>query len=319
MRNYFRVVSEWDTTTMFMSAFSVYPDFLNVFLDKTKDARKSFAIRNVYRSKIETGLGESDLQIDYAVIDDNSEEIHSILIENKIDAPETANQYERYKLRAEKGIEKGEFSSYSIFIICPEQYRINNIEASKYPNFVSYEECIKYFGKIDDSYSSYCAELLQLSLSTAKQKKDTKIDPVAVNSLRSYKKYAEEYNPNLTVKNNTKSGKVNGWWIKLDVSLKNATIWHKTAVGVVDLSFWNSVSKYNRFKMVEKWLHESGHTNILAVKTQNSSTFRIKVPPVDMSKPFESWNREDINTCLDAAVELVELADMLNAIKDIFE
>lgn len=316
----FRVVSEWDTTTMFMSAFTSNPVFLSLFLLKTIDAGKEYSIETVFRSKLETGLGETDLQVNYIVNPGKTdEETHAILIENKIDALETDNQYARYVLRAEKGVERGEFSSYSIFILCPEQYRNRNSEASKYPCFVSYEDCINYFEKKGDSFSSYCSLLLHDAISTAKHKNDTKIDPVAVNSLRSYKKYAEEHYPALTIKNNTKSGKVNGWWVKIGVSLKNASITHKTAAGAVDLSIWHSASKYNQFKVVEKWLNDSGYKNIKAVRTQNSSTFRIKVPQIDMSKPFDSWVKEDLNACLDAVVELVELADMFEAIRVLYE
>ena len=142
------------------------------------------------------------MQVNYTINQGkDNEETHAVLIENKIDAPETDNQYTKYVHRAEKGVERGEFSSYSIAILCPEQYRTKNKEALKYPCFVSYEECMDYFEKKKDLFSSYCLQLLEISVSTAKQKNDTKVDPVAVNSLRSYKKYAEEYNPNLTIKN----------------------------------------------------------------------------------------------------------------------
>ena len=99
----FRFVSEWDTTLMFMTAFASDQDFLQIFLSKTPDASEYYSIDAVYRSKLETDLGETDLQVNYTV----NGKRHAIIIENKIDAQETINQHGRYILRAEKGKERG--------------------------------------------------------------------------------------------------------------------------------------------------------------------------------------------------------------------
>lgn len=57
----FRIVSEWDTTMMFMSALSSDEGFLRIFLEKTPDAGADYTIKTVYRSKLENNLGETDL------------------------------------------------------------------------------------------------------------------------------------------------------------------------------------------------------------------------------------------------------------------
>ena len=161
----FRFISEWDTTLMFMTAFASDQDFLEVFLSKTSDASKPYLIKTVYRSKLETDLGETDLQVNYVA-----------------------------------------------------------------------------------------------------------------------------------------EGKT-----------------HKTDMGFVDLSIAHGAEKLSRFQSVEKWLHESGHTSITVVQTQKSATFRINVPEIHMWEPFESWDLENLNKCLEAEMELSQIADMFSAIRDIFE
>ena len=311
----FRIISEWDTTMMFMAALSSDPDFLQLFLSKTPDVNAFYTIETVYRSKLESGLGETDLQVIYKT----ANETHAILIENKIDASETTRQYERYVLRAQKGQERNEYSKFFVFLLSPQKYRETNKEAQKYDYFLSYEECLEYFGNREDLFSNYCRQGLALSVGTVKHKNDTNVNVVAVDSLRKYEQYVKAHYPKLDFKNNTKSGKVNGWWVKMGVSLSGASIHHKTGDGVVDLSIANGAEKFNRFVSVEKWLHDSGHNDVMVVKTQKSATFRINVPVIHMWEPFEGWNYENLNKCLDAAMELTELADMFAVVKEAFQ
>ena len=251
----FRIISEWDTTLMFMTAFASDPVFLSLFLSKTTDASKSYEIETVFRSKLETGLGETDLQVDYKV----NGEVHALIIENKIDAQETTRQYERYLLRAEKGKEREEYSEYFIFMLSPLKYRELNEEAQKYNHFVSYEECQAYFRKKEDLLSSFCYQQLELAFASTKIKNETKVNPIAVDSLRKYEAYLKKHYPKLQFSNNTKSGKVNGWWVKINVPLRGAVIHHKTDMGFVDLSIAHGAEKLSRFQSIERWLHESGH------------------------------------------------------------
>lgn len=122
---------------MFMSALSSDEGFLRIFLEKTPDAGADYTIKTVYRSKLENNLGETDLQVVYEA----AGETHTILIENKIDATETAMQCERYRLRAQKGLERGEYSDYFSSLCFVQKYRTQNKGARKYDYSVSYEEC----------------------------------------------------------------------------------------------------------------------------------------------------------------------------------
>lgn len=311
----FRFVSEWDTTLMFMTAFASDQDFLQIFLSKTPDASEYYSIDAVYRSKLETDLGETDLQVNYTV----NGKRHASIIENKIDAQETINQHGRYILRAEKGKERGEYSDYFLFILSPQKYRELNNEAKKYEYFVSYEECLVYFEEKNDLFSQFCSQQLKDAFTSTKIKNETKVNQVAVDSLRKYEAYLKNHYPKLQFGNNTKSGKVNGWWVKINVPLRGAVIHHKTDMGFVDLSIAHGAEKLSRFQSIERWLHESGHKSITVVQTQKSATFRINVPVIHMWEPYESWNMEDFKKCLDAEMELSQIADMFSAIRDIFE
>ena len=175
-----------------------------------------------------------------------------------------------------------------------------------------------YFKNKNDPFSNYCFQQLSLALATGKQKNDTRINPIAVESLRKYKDYANEKYPMIIIGNNTDSGKVNGWWVKIKVSLKKASIHHKTEDGHVDLSIYHGAENFARYKSLEKWLNEIGYNDIHVVKTQKSASFRINVPPIHMGTPFDQWTPGDLDKCLYAATRLTELANMFAIISDVF-
>lgn len=75
------------------------------------------------------------------------------------------------------------------------------------------------------------------------------------------------------------------------------------------------VDKIDPLKVIEKWLHDGGHTDITLVKTNKSAAFRIMTPEIKMSRPFETWKMGDLNRCFEAIQELADLATMFGVIK----
>ena len=124
-----------------MEAFVTDNEFVLLFLGKTDLAGRSCTVVHAERSKIDHGLGESDL----TVIVDVDGDRKALLIEDKIDAIAMPNQHERYLKRGAVGIENSEYDDFYVFIVCPKKYRESNEEAAKYEYFVSYEECRDFF------------------------------------------------------------------------------------------------------------------------------------------------------------------------------
>ena len=126
----YRNVSERDMDLLFMEAFATDPAFSRLFLEQTGCAGKPFEIIHAERSKVDLGLGETDITIIYEIEGAK----HALLIEDKIDAVAMPSQHERYVRRGLKGVENGEYDGFDIFILCPEKYRETNEEAAKLRN-----------------------------------------------------------------------------------------------------------------------------------------------------------------------------------------
>lgn len=302
----YRDVSERDMDLLFMETFATDTDFSDLFLKKTSCSGSPYTILHAERSKVDNGLGESDLTVIYEI----SGKKHALLIEDKIDAVAMPEQHERYLKRGQKGIKNGEYDSFDVFIICPEKYRNTNEESAKYEHFVSYEECRNYFAGKDDIYSQVRFQQISQAIETMKAEYKVDINEIAVQSFKKYAEYQMAYYPRLNLRNKADGEKVNGWWPHFSVGVKEMYILHKTDRNIADLTINNASDKIPQLSVVLAWLHENGRTHITLEKTGKSAAFRIKTPPITMSKPFETWNMEYLKECFDAIQELADLAGM---------
>ncbi len=94
-------------------------------------------------------------------------------------------------------------------------------------------------------------------------------------------------------------------------------ILHKTDRNCVDLTIGGAAEKIDELAIVLKWLHDSGHTNILLEKTGKSAAFRIMTPDIKMFRPFDTWKMTDLDACFEAIQELADLAGMLVVINNV--
>ena len=94
-------------------------------------------------------------------------------------------------------------------------------------------------------------------------------------------------------------------------------ILHKTDRNCVDLTIRGAAGKLDELAIVLKWLHDSGHTNLILERTGKSAAFRIETPDIKMYRPFETWNLADLDTCFEAIQELSDLAGMFAIINSV--
>lgn len=306
----YRNVSERDMDLLFMEAFATDPEFLSLFIRKTDCTEESFKIIHAERSKIDHGLGESDITVIFEIDSDRK----ALLIEDKIDAIAMPDQHERYLRRGNIGVKNNEYSQFYVFIVCPERYRKTNEEAAKYEHFVSYEECRDFFATKGDALNHLRYQQICQALETMKAEYKVDINEVAVDSFQKYSAYQKAYYPRLKPINNSESKKVNGWWPSYSVGVKGMYIIHKTNFNCADLTISGAADRMIELQVIEKWLHDGGHTHITLVKTGKSAAFRITTPEIKMAKPFESWKMGDLNGCLEAIQELTDLASMFAVI-----
>ncbi len=310
----YRNVSERDMDLLFMEAFATDPDFCRLFIDKTENAGKEFVTISAERSKIDSGLGESDITVIY----ETDGTLHALLIEDKIDAIAMPNQHERYIKRGQKGKENGEYDAFDIFIVCPKKYRETNEEAAKYELFVSYEECRDYFASRSDTHSKHRFQQISQAIETMKAEYKVDINEIAVDSFKKYLAYQEIHFPRLKSLNNVNKKTINGWWPFFATGISpNIYIIHKTNKSYVDLTINNAGDRIAVLSTIEKWLHESGHERIRLAKTGKSAAFRINVPAINMGKPFENWKMGDLDACFEAIQELADLAAMFAVINEV--
>ncbi len=309
----YKNVSERDMDLLFIEAFATDPNFAALFIRKTSLQDAEFKVLHAERSKVDNGLGESDI----TVIIEAQGKKHALMIENKIDAIAMPDQHGRYLKRGEKGISLEEYDCFYVFIVCPEKYRYSNEEAAKYEHFVSYEECRDYFLTCSDAHSMLYHQQICQALETMKAEYKVDLNEIAVESFQKYAEYQKTFYGRINLKSKANSQRINGWWPEFNTSVDGMSIIHKTNFGCVDLTISGAADQLSELKLVEKWMQEYGYKKISVVKTGKSASFRIEVPEIKMGKPFETWKLGDLDACFEAVQELTDLATMFGVISNI--
>ena len=299
-------VQEWDMDLMFMESLLTDSGFVWLFLNKAGIVCNSAEVLNVALSETDPEFGESDIT---AILSIDGKR-HALLIEDKINAPAMHDQCDRYDKRADKSMGKGEYDSASVFIICPDAYYKANAEAKKYANFITYEDCIKYFSEKSDALGKIRCE--QLKQAIAKGPGTTwEKNEKAMAFFEKYRTYMATHGYDLDLRNKKGS---NGWWPHYGTTFGNAYIYHKVSDGVVDLTFPNGAENVSTLKLAAIWLNAHGIPNVQAIQTGKAAALRIKVPVLDQHKPFEEADINDVEMCFIAIQELSNLATAIGQI-----
>ncbi len=309
MKYDFGTVSERDMDMLFLNAFSTDAFFLNLFISKTNLPKADYTVSEIYLSKADKD-GESDI----TVIIETSEGKYGLLIEDKIDAIAMPEQPERYIKRGKRGIKNKDYDAFYSFIVCPEKYYNNNVEAKKYPYSVMYEEIRDYFSNKKDSTSLICFQEVSQAIDKAKRPPKVEINANANLFFRKYKDYQEENYPdlNLTTKRDS-----NGYWAHYTTRFGLVYLFHKIEDGKVDLTF-NRAAKYlDKLEIVASWLRKYGISNVSAVKTGMAGALRVTVPKLNMQIPFEENDEYDIDVCFKTINELIEAVNVFGVASSI--
>jgi len=309
----FNDVTERDMDMLFVEEIASSKVFANIFLSKIGITDAS--VCEIELSKTATEFGESDMTIIFSV----EQKKHALLIEDKIDAIAMPRQCERYFERAQLGIEKGEYDSFDVFIIAPEKYLSQNIEASKYPYKVAYEECADYFASKNDVRSAF--KLQQILQAINKQKRGYQVvENTAVTKFwDKYITYKERNHPELWLVSKRGVKGVNARWPHYNTVIDNMIIYHKSEVGYVDMTMAAAADK---IVLIEQALSEMSFSlserGMTLVKTGKSAAIRMPVPVLDFTQPFESHTK-DISACFAAIEKLTNTAKELSKYENIVE
>lgn len=312
MRGAFSVISKFDDVSerdmdmLFLEEFASSKKFLNLFTSVV--GIKNANVISVEASKTEINLGESDMTV---TIESEGRRI-GLLIEDKIDAVAMPDQCERYNLRGDKAVERGDYESYYVFIVAPEKYLSSNLEAAKYPHQISYESIFNYFEGIGDQRSAF--KIQQINQAIDKQKTGYQpIEDVRVtNFWHEYSEYQKQHYPDLFF---VYSGGIKGtrsWWPHFNTVCSQLYIIHKSNFGVVDLNFDGCGNKLVEIeKLMKNAVPDYLNKGYTVQRTGKTAVVRLTVPVVDFHKAFEE-ELENVKECFDALRKMNEMVKMLN-------
>jgi len=301
----FSDVLEKNMDLLFLEEFASSPDFLKMFLSKIYI--ESAKVIEIEQSKVHSEFGESDMTV---IVEVNGKK-HGLLIEDKIDAIAMPEQYERYVIRGNIGIENGDYESFDVFIIAPEKYLNDNIEAHKYPNQIKYEDCADYFRKQTDPRSFY--KLQQIEFAINKQKNSYQvIEHAAVTDFwERYIAYQKEHYPHLWLSTSGGSKGSRASWPRYRVHIKGLYMLHKSEFGFIDLTFPNCGERTVELKgVLEKHLGDLTEIGVSLHQTKKSAALRVVVPVLDFKQPFEKVAVE-VAKCFEGIEKLTAISERL--------
>ena len=299
----FNTLRERDMDLLFLEAFVTDHSFAELIVEKTQIGKRPFTVVKAELSWTEAELGESDITF----VIETQDIKFGILVEDKIDALAMPHQHERYVERGKKGIKKGEYKDFAIFIFCPEKYYKQNSEAKLYEHFLSYEMFQRYFDSCDDPASAIRSQQLAQAIKKAKKSPETELNKDANAFFKKYKEYQQAEYPELDLRT---KGTSNGWWAHYGTRLGSAYLYHKMQEGFVDLTFPNAASDMAAVEEVAGWLRSRGVAGAMALPTGQAGAVRITVPGLRMREVFENTKEDDLRACFDAIKTLVDFANV---------
>lgn len=299
----FSDVSERDMDLLFLEEFVCSPEFLSIFLSKI--GLNGAAIVETEQSKVDVEFGESDM----TVIVEKDGNRYGLLVEDKIDAIAMPNQSSRYVERGKKGIRNGDYKEFYVFIVAPKEYLAVNEEAKKYPNQVTYEECLEYFRLLNNSRAIF--KMQQIEQAIYKQKNGYQVvENAAVTAFwRNYAEYQKSHHPELISREINGSKGSNSTWVTFHTNYKKIKIFHKSEKGYVDLEFAGLGEKTAELKkLLVSVIGKLWDKGLQVYQTGKSAVLRINVPEIDFKSEFINC-RSEVEIALSAAQRLYSILD----------
>ena len=301
----FSDVSERDMDLLFLEEMASSQEFLNIFLSKINmsDAK----VCSIEQSKVDVEYGESDM----TVIVEKDGKKYGLLIEDKIDAIAMPNQSGRYIARGEIGKQNGDYKDFFIFIIAPQRYLEENEEAKKYPNKITYEECLEYFRLKTDNRSVFKVQQIEQAIYKQKHGYQVVVNNAVTDFWDKYITYKEKFYPELWLVSKRGPKGANARWPHFNTILNELFIYHKSEFGYADMTILGAADKIIYLeKELSKIIGGFTARGISIVKTGKSAAIRKRIPELDFTKPFESYEKE-IPICFEAIKELTEIAKQI--------
>lgn len=307
IKSIFEDISEHDMDMLFLEEFASSDDFLTLFTSRINIS--DYEVVSVQSSKREIDLGESDMTV---IIQKGNKRI-GLLIEDKIDAIAMPNQYERYNLRGQRGIENEEYDEFYVFIVAPEKYLSSNSEASKYPNKVKYEEVLDYFARNNDKRSQFKTDQIKFAIEKQKKPYEPIEDPRVTDFWKKYYQFQKDKYPDLYLLYNNEPKGTKASWPRFNTVNKDLYIYHKTGFGYVDLTFDGYGDRLNEIEELLSRINANYLADGYTInRTGKAAVIRLEVPVIDVHVDLEKQMDyvEKSFLCVKRLTELVKLMNL---------
>lgn len=204
-----------------------------------------------------------------------------VLIEDKIAAGEQPDQGARYVIRGERQRREGAFDCFVTCICAPQVYLDALPADSLYQYRLAYETIAAWFAAQPGARAQWRHDLLQTAIAQGR-KGYVMVPNDAVTAFhREYWERLSRTQPSLSMVRPTTKGS-SGKWIVVSVPgwPKTMRLNHKLALGSVELGF----DRHSHAELLEVAVELP--PDVLPIRTGRSGSLAIKVPVLDVTKPF---------------------------------
>lgn len=137
---------ERDVDLLLAEEIVVSPPFAKWLKCQTSFADREAEIVDVFVSRSDA-TGELDV---VAIFEEsNAAQRFALLIEDKIDAPLQPDQEYRYRLRAQREIDRGDYQAYEVILCAPSAYAAAHPQTAGFDRIISYEAIAAFLRDID--------------------------------------------------------------------------------------------------------------------------------------------------------------------------
>jgi len=257
--------------------------------------------------------GETDIALDFVRKSDQVAMRTCFLIENKIDAPFTETQPQRYQERARRAVAATECDQAKCVLVAPNEYLESAPEADEFDDTLSYEEILAYFDKQagaspSEQEANRCkhrCEMLKQAIDKRRRGYSPDIDEDVTAFWRQYHQLAKNVAPELRMRSpgDKPAGSTFVHFpgaLEQISALPHCTIKHKLTHGFVDLELagWSTYLEF-----LTPILRPSCGETMKLRKAGKSLAISIRLPEINVTRPF-AQQRETVKQGLLAAKRL---------------
>ena len=299
-------IYEHDMDLLILEEFISSKKFARIFLDKLQ-LSDDYTLHKATHS-----LSDSDGESDIVLILQYPGKKVALLIEDKIDAQTMPEQSARYYKRGNSGKLRGEYDSYHVILVAPDDYHREHQtdKNAAYEHKVSYESLRDYFSRQNDPRSTFKFSVVDFALKEKKAGYLVQEDKAVTEFWRCLRQFCKENHPHLNMVGQDTPKGTSAVWPEFRTSLGTVKVVYKSQKGVVDLEF----PKYGDRTADLRSIIGTRMTAPMDIqKTGRSASVRLADDRwrIDFSRDFHSC-RTVIAEVLNAVSTLCGLADTLN-------